>query len=416
MVTQRENNPAVVTPLDEHMGLDIARSLGQQGIQVYGIDPDSEAAGRSSKYCQLVLSPDPIGAEHDYVEFLLQWGKKQASKTVLFPVSDETVQICSRHRHLLHPYYEFVMPEHKVISTVASKQGLAETATLFKVPAPQSFFLKDIAEVQQVVPFLPYPVILKPSESKYWHTPEIAAYLRKQALSGRVKVVECHSPAELLEYYQKLSTYDNRMIIQEMIPGPDENLAYISFYLDRQSRPLAVFAGRKIRVLPIHCGSASYVQSFYDPALEHVAMQLLSNIKYQGLGGIEFKLDERDGQYKLIEFNPRFGMWDGLGVRCGVDTPFIAYQDALGRLVQPQRTYRKGVIWVDWQRDVRAFWMYRQQGYLTLNQWLKSLRGEKMWAIYSRDDWRPGVRFSLNLVREFWVRLIKRSRPQSLSG
>jgi hypothetical protein len=72
-----EMNSAVVTPLDEHMGLDIARSLGRRGIPVYGIDPDPEAAGRVSKYCSLIVCPDPKKSENDYLQFLVDWGKQQ---------------------------------------------------------------------------------------------------------------------------------------------------------------------------------------------------------------------------------------------------------------------------------------------------------------------------------------------------
>ena len=158
------------------------------------------------------------------------------------------------------------------------------------------------------------------------------------------------------------------------------------------------------------------MRSFHDPELEQVALQLLSGVQYQGLGGIEFKKDARDGCYKLIEFNTRFGMWDGLGVRCGVDTPYIAYQDTLARPVEPQGTYRENIIWVDWHRDLRAFWIYRQHGQLTLGQWLRSLRGEKMWAVYSRDDWRPGVTFSLNLIRLLWARLTRRASAVGTRG
>ncbi len=400
-----ETTPAVVTPLDEHMGLDIARSLGQRGIPVYGIDMEPEAAARTSKYCKLVVCPDPEKSEQDYVQFLVDWGKTLAGKAVLYPVSDDTALLCSRERQRLQPYYEFVMPDHATMVKLGTKAGLLAAAQECNIPAPQTIAPRDSCEVEALAAHLTYPVILKPVESAFWHIPEIARLLRQRVISGRVKVVVCRDAEELIQAYQSIAVYDDRMIIQELIPGPDENLVYISFYLDRQSRPLSIFAGRKLRVLPVGFGSASYVRSFHDPELEQVALQLLSGVKYQGLGGIEFKKDARDGRYKLIEFNTRFGMWDGLGVRCGVDTPYIAYQDTLGRPVEPQRTYRENVIWVDWHRDLRAFWIYRQRGQLTLGQWLRSLRGEKMWAVYSRDDWRPGVTFSINLIRLLWARL-----------
>ncbi len=403
--------PVVVTPLDEHMGLDIARSVGRRGIPVYGIDPDPNAVGRVSKYCKLVVCPDPKKSEQDYIQFLVDWGKTLGSKAVLYPLSDDMALLCSRERQRLQPYYECVMPDHATMVKLSTKKGLAAAAQECDIPAPHTVTPSDSREVETVAKHLAYPVILKPVESAYWHAPEIASLLREHALSGRAKVVLCREASELVQAYGRIAAHDDRMIIQEMIPGPDENLVYISFYLDRQSKPLAIFAGRKLRVLPVGFGSASYVRSFRDPELERVALQLLSGVRYQGLGGIEFKQDTRDGRYKLIEFNTRFGMWDGLGVRSGVDTPYIAYQDTLCRPVEPQLTYRENVIWVDWQRDIRAFWIYRRQGRLTLGQWLQSLRGDKMWAIYNRDDWRPGVAFTRHLLELWWSRVtFRRSR------
>lgn len=400
--------PAVVTPLDEHMGLDIARSLGRRGIPVFGIDWDPQAAGGRSKYCELVLSPDPKQREQEYVQFLVDWGKRQQTKSVLYPVSDDTALICSRERRQLEPYYEFVMPDHETMVMLSEKSGLAAAARDCGIPAPQTVLARDAGDVTAVAPSLSFPVILKPVESAYWHIAPIASLLRENAFSGRAKVVLCHDAAELGEYYGKIAVHDPRMIIQEVVPGPDENLAYISFYLDRMTRPLAIFAGRKLRVLPIGFGSASYVRSYSDPNLEQVALRLLQQVRYQGLGGIEFKKDARDGQFKLIEFNTRFGMWDGLAPRCGVDTPYVAYCDTLQQPIAPQLDYRDNVIWLDWQRDVRAFWMYRRERGLAFKDWLQSLRGEKMWAVYDRDDWQPGVALTLGLLRAAWSRFTHR--------
>jgi hypothetical protein len=46
--------------------------------------------------------------------------------------------------------------------------------------------------------------------------------------------------------------------------------------------------------------------------------------------------------------------------------------------------------------------MYHKHGRLTLSQWLQSLRGEKMWAIYSREDWKPGLAFTFNMLQGMW--------------
>ena len=396
--------PAVVTPLDEHMGLDIARSLAPRGIPVYGVDAHPDAVGRFSKYLRFVRSPDPERDEASYLQFLLDLGKT-LGRAVLFPLSDMHVLLCSRHRDVLGRYYEYIMPEHEMMERLTTKDGLRAAAQEVNLPTPQTLPVNGTMGIEEVAAAVSYPAILKPTESTYWHTREFTSLLRRGLLQGRAKVVLCHNPDELVATYRRIAAHDSRLVVQEVIPGEDSRLAYIAFYLDRTSKPLGMFAGKKLRVIPTGFGSASYVRSFHDPELEAVAMKLLTASCYQGLGGLEFKKDPRDGTYKLIEFNTRFGMWDGLGARCGVDLAYLAYNDALGQPVEPQLDYRDDVIWVDWQRDLRAALDYRRKGELSIPQWLGSLRGEKMWAIYSRDDWKPGAAFTLALLGKMWERI-----------
>jgi D-aspartate ligase len=398
--------PAVVTPLDEHMGLDIARALGKRGIPVYGVDSDQSAPGRQSKYVRFVHGPDPHKGETEFVHFLRELGGQLGERAVLYPLSDRHVLIVSRHRAALQEFYEFVMPDHETMERLTTKDGLQAVALETGIRAPQTLHVVENGNtIVDIAERVTYPVILKPVESTYWHKPEIASQLRHGLLSGRAKVVRCETAAELEQAYDRIAMHDNRLVVQEVVPGEDARLVYFAFYFDRDSRPLGIFAGRKHRVIPTGFGSASYVRSFYDEELKNTAFQLLQSVGYQGLGGLEFKRDPRSGEYQLIEFNTRFGMWDGLGARCGVDLAYIAYRDALRLPVEQVCDYREGVIWVDWQRDLRAAIEYRRKGELTFGEWLRSLRGEKMWAIYSRDDWRPGVAFTVGLAKTLWRRL-----------
>ncbi len=402
--------PAVITPMNVRLGLDIARALGKRGVPVYGVDPDPKEAGGKSKYCQLVVSPDLKTSPEAFIAFLVDFGKQLEHKSVLYAINDGTVLLCSRERARLQPYYEFVMPDHTTLANLLTKQGLDGMAQASDIPTPQTVIPHNAAELTSMASQLTYPVIIKPIQSEYWYIPEIVSMLRENPISGQAKVWPCQGEGELLDAYQKIARFDDRLIVQETIPGPDGNLTYISFYLDRDSKPLAMFAGCKLRVLPIGFGSASYARSFYDPELEALTLKFLTAVQYRGLGGVEFKKDPRDGRYKLIEFNTRFGLWDGLGRQCGVDTAYIAYRDTLHLPVEPHLKYREGVNWVELQRDIRAFWMYRQRGELTFGQWLRSLRGETMWATYSWEDWRPGVASTLSLLWAFAKRMFSNLR------
>ena len=399
--------PVVVTPLDNHMGVDIARSLGRRGIPVYGIDHNPRTPGRASRYAQLVVSPDWRRSRQEYIRFLLDFGHKLGRKAVLYGLSDNDVLLISEAREQLSRYYEIVMPSHCTIMKLLTKDGLHQVAQECGIPAPMTVYPQSVDELEETADQLEFPMIIKPTESLYWHKPEIAEMLRASALSGHAKVVLCKDKNELLNNYRKIAAYDDRMIVQEVLPGEDSQLVYFASYTNRNSETVAYFAGRKIRIIPVGFGSASYVQTMCDPELISLSLRLLYGVKYQGPSGIEFKYDSRDHRYKLVEVNARFGMWDGLSTKIGIDLPYVAYRDAIGQPLEPRHSYPEGVIWVDYFRDLRAFLAYHKMGKISLGEWLRSLRGDKMVATFSWDDPSPLIFTGLNLFGQ----LVRNSPP-----
>jgi len=402
--------PAVVIPADRPASLGIARSLGRRGIKVYEVDTDANAIGMASRYVTPRPIPSADGSDEQRLEYLLRLGK-ELGEAVLYPLRDNDVLLCSKYRAELQPYYRYVMSDHETMTNVLTKDGLHKIAAKYNIPSPRVIWANSLEEIEQIGDRLPFPVVLKPVFSPSWLQDDIAAIVREDHLSGPSKVVFCPDINRLLEMYKKISVYDPRMIIEEYIPGEDSSLLYFCFYLNRQSRILASFAGIKERILPVGFGSATFVRSFYDSKLEEASLELLSAVEYKGLGGVEFKRDSRDDTFKLIEFNARLGMWDSYGARCGVDIPYVSYQDALGLKVEPEFQYRNGVRWIDFQRDVRAFIIYRKRGKLTFWRWLRSLIGEKEWAFFEWDDWKPAWISFLQLVNR--QRKGSQTRPTS---
>ncbi|MFP4058082.1 MAG: hypothetical protein ACLF0G_14535 [Candidatus Brocadiia bacterium] len=391
--------PAVVAYMS-YLGLGLVRALGRAGVPVYALDPRPDSVGMCSRYCTPVVTPDLKEDEGAYLDFLVDFGRKLPAKAVLYPTGDPTVVLFSRERERLAECFHYVAPDHATVLRLLTKDGLDAAAAEHGIPAPRTAIPADRAEVEEAARRLRFPVVLKPMESHAWKKPALAALL-----GVGTKVVPCHDAGELLAAYDRIAAHDPALVVQEIVPGEDERLVYVCAYVGREGEPLGLFAGRKRRVLPPGFGSASFAESIEDPRLTEVALRLLRAVGYRGLGGIEFKLDPRDQTYKLIEFNVRFGLWDALGARCGVNLAHIAYRDALGLAVEPALRYRTGVKWVCFQRDLSAFKLYRRQGKLTTGQWLRSLRGEKMWAVFAADDPRPWLRTA---PRYLWERIAPR--------
>jgi predicted ATP-grasp superfamily ATP-dependent carboligase len=250
--------------------------------------------------------------------------------------------------------------------------------------------------------------LIKPVRSNSWHREAVQKKL-KGISGGSEKSIFAKTPDALIAAYLEISAVDADVIITEAIPGDDRDLLYFAFYRSSDGRIWHI-SGRKERVTPVHFGSASYVVSMQDSTLERTSIDFLEKLNYRGLGGLEFKRDSRDGKLKLIELNARFGLWDALGQRCGVDTAYVAYLDAIGeKLPEPQQA-RPGVKWVSISRDFGALRGYRREGTLRIRDWVRTLAGEKMWAVFSWNDPMPALtstlrfsrRASRHVLRGFW--------------
>jgi D-aspartate ligase len=391
--TNEAQVPAVVLSL-YYSGLALVRSLGRQGIPVYAMDHAVTNVGLYSKHAQRYICPDPKIHPDRLLTCLKNLRQKIACRPVLFPTGDEYVLFVSRNREELDEDFEIVMADRQVQEDLVSKSGLHEIAVRVGIPEPQTHIIKSPNELFYVSEEIPYPCIIKPAYSKSWHKPKI------EALIGRKKVVKADTPEMLVYWHKKIASIEPEMIIQEIIPGGDDHLYYVPSYLDRNSRILGAFIGRKVRVNPIHFGSASFVETICDPKLLELNRKLLHSVKYRGLVGVEFKLDPRDAKYKLIEVNARWGLWDGLGAYCGVDLGHIAYLDAIGKKVEPVLTYDAGKKWFSLEHDLSAFLQYRKEGSLNLRNWLATLSFSMMHACFAREDLGPSMKLVKKLLRK----------------
>lgn len=387
-----KTTPAVVTHMSQS-GLAIVRSLGRRGIPVYAVDPDPGQPELRSRYAIPRICPRLATDEPAFIEYLVQLGKQIGTRAVLYPTGDRTVLAFSRHRAVLRPYYRFIMPEHEVISELVTKDGLDRIARRHGIPAPRTLLPASLDELGAAAGELAYPVLIKPVVSPSWCNPRVY-----EIIGDNAKVAVAEDRAQLLHLYERLAAIDPELVIQELIPGNDDQLFYVCIYCDASSQPVGMFAGQKLRLFPAHFGSASYVRSFHDPELLSLAVRMVRKVGYRGLCGIEFKRDARDGRYKLIEFNARFGLWDMLGEKVGVDLVELSYRDALGLPVEPRHEYRTGVAWVGLERDYGAFRTYHREGKLSLMEWLGSLLLARSYPFFSTDDPKPFFKTSL----DFW--------------
>lgn len=104
-----------------------------------------------------------------------------------------------------------------------------------------------------------------------------------------------------------------------------------------------------------------------DPELLDVTRAFMRATKWRGPCEIEAMRD-RDGEYHLLEVNPRFPAWVYMSATAGENLPFAAMQLAAGQPLEPLGPYRAGTMFVrislDQYTSMETFAGLAQQGEL----------------------------------------------------
>jgi D-aspartate ligase len=382
-------------------GVALLRNFERRGILVFGIDDDPNVIGFVSKFGRKRLCPNPVSRPEDWVGFMIDLADEIGERAVLITTADKFAVCMDDYAKALGPYYHFPRSQRGLVRELTSKRGLARLATAAEFAIPRTCLGEDRAEVEAFAFSAKYPCLIKPEFATTWREGVLW-----EKFKGK-KLLVANSPENLLSAYDHLSEYGSDVILQEVIEGGDDNLFYVVCYMNDSGKSSGGFCGCKKRVLPIHYGSATYVEVVNNPKLENQCESFLEKVGYHGFAGIEVKFDQRDRQFKLIEVNPRYGLWDDLGIYVGVDVALIGYKDLLGE--RKSKVVAKGGSWrwVSFHRDIRAFFEYRKEGLVTFITWLRSLRKPIVWADPRWDDWKMSLVLLIDVILGAYRRCLR---------
>ena len=310
---------AVVVDVGWVNGLAAVRSLGRAGIRVLALDHRESALGFRSRYAEPVLTPDPQD-EEAFVDFLAGLDVEGAP---VFATHDEPLNAIARAGERLDGKLLYPFPRWAVLQRIQTKRGQLEAAEEAGIPVPRTVYPSSAAEARAAAEELGFPVLVKPSS-----TEGFKRRFKRQAF-------RCETAAEVEEAYAQAEPY--APMVQELIPGGDDELYTLGSYLRADGEPLGLFSGRKLRQTPPGVGTCRVGEAVWVDEVVDQGLAFLRALGHVGLSQVEFKRDPRDGSYRLMEINPRLWQWHGLAAACGVDFPRIAYEDLVGEKPDPAR-------------------------------------------------------------------------------
>lgn len=368
-----DSNPVAVVLGANLNGLGIIRNLGRRGIKIITVDYRHYMIGLFSKYGR-----KKVCSKAELMETLKTIGSTYRNNAILFSTSDEFLDLIIKFRDDLSHYYHFPLPDNDLLKRILDKSEFYNLVGSLDTDIPKTWSCDDIDNLDQIQ----FPCILKPA---------YGYLLRKYYFNKKVIVVhEISYLKKLLEYFSKAGL---KMVIQEIVQGKDENQISVAVYLDGNSVPLTAFVSRKVRQNPVGYGVGTYVESYHEDYLEDRAKRLLSSIGYKGIAEVEYRYDEVDKKYKLIEINPRSWEQNELASKMGRDVIFAAYCDYAGKKPDQTEAESGKMVWVFMFRDILSAFSYIRNKQLTLKNFIKSYRIKKVRAVWSSDDPLPLLGF-----------------------
>jgi predicted ATP-grasp superfamily ATP-dependent carboligase len=304
------------------------RSLGSRGIRTITSEKTFWHTSGFSKYASKnVTYPDPKKSPENFLDWLISTIRKERCD-VLFPMDEDTMEIVIAYRKELEPLVRFVAPSSNCFDIAADKGSTIRLAMERDVPCPRTIQLSEQSdpsgkEFLEAIQNMEYPLVIKPRRS-----------------SGSRGIRFVHNQDDFIRNLLSIqSEYPNPIIQERIPPGTkyDVCLCYNS-----KHEMVASFVQQEIRNYPIERGPSTVHESVWYPELIKHSVELMKGIPWYGVVDVEFMIDPRNGQPKLMEINPRFWSSLHLSVRCGVDFPWIMYQMAMEQRVEPITDYIVG--------------------------------------------------------------------------
>jgi predicted ATP-grasp superfamily ATP-dependent carboligase len=321
---------------------------------------------------------------------------------VLFPTTDETVVLVGRHHDLLTAHYRLTTSPWSALQPLCDKRFLHSLAQDLGVDQPWTFCPRNREELASLK--CPFPVILKPAlrihfnrltEDKAWRVDDRASLLAR--------------------YDEACALVGPEMLmVQELVPGWGESqFSYAA--LCKDGDPVASIVARRTRQYPMQFGRFStYVETVDEPQVVEPAVRLLGATRFTGLVEVEFKRDLRNGQFKVLDVNPRVWGWHTLCRRAGVDFPHLLWLLARGEQV-PEVRGHAGERWIRFCADLPMAIHEILNGRLSVGEYLRSLRGAVESAIFAWDDPLPGFLELAALAAKLGKRIIRGKGFRSFS-
>jgi D-aspartate ligase len=370
------------------MGLGVIRGLGIANIPIVLLTYQKSDSAIASRYVQKSITvPHPTTEEIEFVE-ALKAVVDCYPNAIVFPASDASLSVVSRHKAEIEAHgCQLACPEWEITRLFLDKIHTYELAEKIGVPVPRTRLISSLEELEMHRDSFMYPCIVKPHQSHLFYA------------SFHTKMFLVNNADELSSRLQAALNAKLDVMVQEIVQGPDSNGAnYNSYHYHGQG--LVEFTARKIRSGPPRFGSPRVLLTQDIPEIKEPGRKILTAMEFCGFQCTEFKRDERDGVYKLLDINGRHNLSSMLAIETGINFPYLHYQHLAANVLPEPLDYQKDVYWIDLVRDLAYSLKYFGKEDNSLRDFLRPYFHQHVFAILSFKDPKPFIRRIAHLFKD----------------
>jgi predicted ATP-grasp superfamily ATP-dependent carboligase len=365
--------------LGKHItALGVLRVLARDGIEVLGVEDTTDVITHSRWYrpaeTRIAETTDPEVLA-GYLRGL------RLPRAVLIACSDRWSRAVAGLPADVRGRFPASISPAAVVAQLVDKAKFRDLVERLGIPAPASIPIRSVADLESVSDEVLGNGFLKPTDSQ--------TYARATGTKGAFVTSQAAAAAVVAAGVEAGVTFE----LQEFVSGPIGNTILLDGFVDRTGRITAMSARRRVRMdPPLLANTCCDVMIRLDEVADAAAVtrRLLAEVAYRGVFNVEFKLEDRDGQYKIIEVNPRPFWLVSHVARAGLDLPLMSYLDAQGLPVPRVERYEVGRYGLYEMPDaaaiIRALASHRRPDGPVLRSWLL---GDH--AVFWPSDPMPGL-------------------------
>ncbi len=233
-----------------------------------------------------------------YYEQLILDLASSAKYDLIFPVIEESTEICAKNRELLEQYVKVVAPPIEAFEKAHDKQLTMKLCMENGIACPRTKM--DDETLEDYLSTVSFPLALKPRQGR-----------------GSVGFMKAESREDLMHLLDSGKIVQEEYVIQEFIDEAETHRVSYTV-IDHHGETKSSMIAKSTRPYPLVIGTNSLFESVDMPKVANQAEQLLKLMGWQGYASVCFIESAKDGVPKVMEINGRISASFKISVLSGM--------------------------------------------------------------------------------------------------